>query len=114
MGLKDPCSNAATSRAYYAVYQALWWKLEERGEDVPEVRPGVVYFKHDEVARLAQRVRVLDRQQAVLFEDLREARTKADYYSGDDCSQEEAEGYVKSARELVGALIGSRAIDEDH
>ena len=112
MGLDDPCPNAATSRAYYAAYQALWSKLEERGEEAPEVRRGVIYFPHDEVARLAQTAQVLDRNLAVLFDELREARTKADYYAADDCSQEEAQEHVRNAQELVMALIGSEATDD--
>lgn len=108
VGSSDPCPNAATSRAYYAAYQALWWKLEERGEEATD-RRGVVYFRHDEVARLAQQVGLFDKHLAVLFDELREARTKADYYAADDCTQEEAQENVGSAQELIGALIGSEA-----
>ena len=70
-----------------------------------------MYFRHDEVARLAQEVGVFDKHLAVLFDDLREARTKADYYAADDCTQEEAQENVGSAQELLGALIGSEAAE---
>jgi hypothetical protein len=108
--LNDPCPNAATTRAYYAAYQALWSKLEEK-VPVPEVRKGVEYFKHDEVGTLAQEHRLFDRRLAVLFEDLREARVKADYYV-DDCTQDEARGHVQNAKVIIESLLGTGCCDD--
>lgn len=108
--LDDPCPNGATTRAYYAAYQAVWSKLEERDVPVPEVRPGVEYFRHDEVGPLAQEHQLLDQRLAVLFEDLREARVKADYYV-DDCTQEEAREYVQNAKVIVESLLGTGCCD---
>jgi|GEM_PF-2231957 len=109
--LDDPCPNAATTRAYYAAYQAVWSKLEERNVPVPEVRPGVVYFKHDEVAPLAQEHRLFDQRLALRFEDLREARVKADYYL-DGCTQDEAREHVQSAKMIVESLLGEGCCDD--
>ena len=111
VNLDDPCPNAATTRAYYAAYQAVWSKLEEREVEVPEVRPGVEYFRHDEVGVLAQEHRVFDRGLALLFEDLREARVKADYFR-DDCTQEEARECLQNARAIVDALLGPEVRDD--
>jgi uncharacterized protein (UPF0332 family) len=109
--LEDPCPNAATTRAYYAAYQAVWSKLEENDVPVPEVRPGVEYFKHDEIGPLAQEYQLFDRGLAVLFEDLREARVKADYYA-DDCTQDEAREYVQNAKVIVESLLGAGCCDD--
>lgn len=94
-----------------AAYQAVWSKLEEHSVPVPEVRPGVEYFKHDEIGTLAQKHQLFARGLAVLFEDLREARVKADYYS-DDCTQDEARGYVQNARVIVESLLGAGCCDD--
>ncbi|MBI5480558.1 MAG: hypothetical protein HY906_17000 [Deltaproteobacteria bacterium] len=109
--LEDPCPNAATTRAYYAAYQAVWSRLAPGVNDVPEVRPGVRYYKHDEVGSLAQDRRVLDRDLVLLFEDLREARVKADYFV-DDCTQADALEHVQNAKVIVESLLGEGYRDD--
>jgi uncharacterized protein (UPF0332 family) len=109
--LDDPCPNAATTRAYYAAYQAVWSKLEEHDVPVPVVRPGVEYFKHDEIGPLAQEHQLFDRRLAVLFEHLRAARVKADYYL-DDCTQDLARTYVQNAKVIVESLLGAGCCDD--
>jgi uncharacterized protein (UPF0332 family) len=109
--LDDPCPNAAASRAYYAAYQAVWSKLEANDVSVPEVGPGIEYFKHDEIGPLAQEHQLFDRRLAVLFEDLREARVKADYYV-DDCTQDEARAYIQNAKIIVESLLGAGCCDD--
>lgn len=52
-----------------------------------------------------------DRWLVVLFEDLREARVKADYFA-DDCTQAEARDYVQNARIIVEALLGAGCCDD--
>lgn len=73
--------------------------------------PGVEYFRHDEVGRIAHEHNVLDRRLTVLFEDLREARVKADYFR-DHCTQAEAREYLESAKSIVEALLGAGTCDE--
>jgi hypothetical protein len=52
-----------------------------------------------------------DRRLAVLFEDLREARVKADYYV-DDCTQDDARMYVRNAGLIVESLLGVGCCDD--
>ena len=48
--LDDRCPNAATTRAYYAAYQAVWFRLEGAGIEVP-AESGKRYFRHEEIGQ---------------------------------------------------------------
>lgn len=74
------------------------------GYSVPEVRPGVHYFKHDEFPQEAVAARVLDEQGGQDLDYLRVQRVKADYY-GDDVTVEEARRALKASEVLVHRLL---------
>ena len=109
LGQKDPCTNAAASRAYYAAYHACWSAMNERHIRTPEVRPGVHYFQHDKLPWEALQRRVLDRGASRDLEELRELRVTADYFE-DDLTVSE----VTRALERANAFVRSLLKEPDH
>ena len=103
---EDPCTNAATSRAYYAAYQACWSAMNDAGRAAPEVRPGVVYFPHSDLPGEAVAAGILTNEQASDLETLAILRSWADY-GADDITLEQAAWSVSVAEGLVGFLVGA-------
>jgi hypothetical protein len=74
------------------------------GYSVPEVRPGVHYFKHEEFPQEALAARVLDEHGEQELDYLRIQRVKADYYE-DDVTVEEARRALRVSEALVHRLL---------
>jgi hypothetical protein len=74
------------------------------GYSVPEVRPGVYYFKHDEFPQEAVAARVLDDQGGQDLDFLLIQRVKADYYE-DDVTVEAARRALRVSEVLVHRLL---------
>ena len=100
----DPCPNAATSRSYYAAYQACWELLGRKGVEPPEVRPAEVYFPHREMPDLALRKGVIDSQAASGLRFLEGARVSADYDEAGSLDVATAEIAQRCARRIVELL----------
>src|SRR5512138_1571990 len=99
LGLVDP----ATSRYYYAMYQAAVHALTRRGWTPGRLQSGAVDWSHVVVMHNASllRGRRFDR---FLFDSMRELRTQADY--GDDSvDPAQLADKVDEVREFVEELI---------
>ncbi len=96
------CPNAATSRAYYAVYHAGWHLLGAQGEDPPD-HGGRPYWRHDRFPENLLRATVMNEEDSETVEHLYGARVTADYYD-DDITSEQAADFVRQAGELLQRL----------
>ena len=101
----DPSPNAAVSRAYYAAYQACWVRLVEAEVPVPEVRPGIMYFRHDGFGELARSAGVLNTAQKQELDILHSTRVTADYQE-EETDFGHARSCVEAATQLVNDLLG--------
>lgn len=72
--------NAAASRLYYALFQAAVYALERQGKTPARLRRGARRWDHRMVGERASLVRGLA-EDAVLFDELRDLRGRADYES---------------------------------
>jgi uncharacterized protein (UPF0332 family) len=112
LGLREPCTNAAATRAYYSAYHAVWARLEELGERAPEVRDGVRYFPHthmrnpdhESIADAAERCEALTADEVADLETLRDLRVKADY-GPDDVVAAEAQACLRASSAIVNKLV---------
>ena len=98
-----PCTNASTSRAYYAAYQACWAAMVSAGHSVPTLAAGA-YFPHKTLPTLAEDASVLDDLRAEDLRLLEGRRVKADYFE-DRVSEAEADDSHVIAKELVSGLL---------
>lgn len=102
LGQDDACTNAATSRAYYAAYHACWALMEDRGHDVPITNRGR-YFGHKDLPGHAHDAAVLSLNEAEQLEFLESQRVVADCYQ-EDVSARIARDCVVAAEALVARL----------
>ena len=102
LGLDEPCSNAATSRAYYAAYLACWTLMVDRGHQPPTSRRGT-YFSHKELPEQAQSAGVLDEDEREQLEFLEGQRVLADYYQ-EDVTATVARECLGSAERIIARL----------
>jgi hypothetical protein len=114
--LEEPCSNAAATRAYYAAYHAVWARLQELGEQVPEVRPGARYFPHrpskdlESIGDTAERLGALADAEIADLEILWAYRVKADY-KPDDVVDAEARECIRASDRIVQRLSGGEGME---
>ena len=99
LGLVDP----ATSRYYYAMYQAAVHTLTRRGWTPGRLQSGAVDWSHVVVMNNASLLRGR-RSDRSLFDEVRELRMKADYDDG-AVRPEQLAAAVDAVRNLVEVLI---------
>jgi hypothetical protein len=107
LGLIEPCTNAGTSRAYYAAYLACWLAMVDRGTLVP-MTPRGRYFSHKDLPGQARDCGLLSEDQADDLAFLETQRVLADY-SEEDVTHEVSHQCLQLACYLVDHLLG----DED-
>jgi hypothetical protein len=95
LGLVDP----ATTRYYYALYQAAVHRLTQRGWTPARVRSGAVEWDHSMVLNNVVHARGR-RSDRVLYESMRELRGIADYHI-DFVEPGELAVWVAAVREFV-------------
>ena len=101
---EDPCTNAATSRAYYAAYQACWTRMLD-ADHKPAATDRGSYFLHKELPGQARAAGVLSPEESEELEFLESQRVVADYYR-DDVTELTAQESVASAQRLVARMLG--------
>jgi uncharacterized protein (UPF0332 family) len=103
---RDPLSNAAASRAYYAVYLAVADGAQRRRRDFTGQRAD--YYQHDRLPSDAVAWGILDHEHGEDLRWLYGLRVKADYQE-DQISLEEASEAFDVAQKLVAVALGSVA-----
>jgi hypothetical protein len=98
LGLVDP----ATSRYYYAMYQAAVHRLTRRGWTPGRLQSGAVEWSHVVVMNNASLLRGR-RGDRALFDAMRQLRMKADY-DDDALPPESLAGAVHAVRDFVEEL----------
>lgn len=101
---RDPLSNAATSRAYYAAYLAIADEAQRRRRDFTGQRAD--YYQHDRLADDAVAWGILDHEHGEDLRWLYGLRLKADYFE-DQVSLDEASQAFDVAQALVQAALGA-------
>jgi uncharacterized protein (UPF0332 family) len=99
LGLDEPCTNAATSRAYYAAYHSCWALMADAGRRPPTTERGT-YFSHKELPEQAKLAGVLNDEESELLEFLEGQRVVADYFF-EDVTANVARDCVRSAEMIV-------------
>lgn len=99
LDMAPPCSSAAATRAYYAVYHAGWFLLEAEGY-VPPDRDGRRYWRHDEFGIDLLRFGIVDEDGRELVEHLKAQRMVADYYP-DEIPADEARQLTEEAAQFL-------------
>jgi uncharacterized protein (UPF0332 family) len=100
-GDREPLSNAAASRAYYAAYLAVAERAQHRSIPFTGHRD---YYRHDDLPNDGLRWGILTEDLADGLRFLHGLRIKADYQE-DQVSLEEASNALDVARELLEALL---------
>lgn len=99
--------NAAASRAYYALYQALVGEYEERNlrpEDFYTPRPGdEVKWPHKTVVRISEQHAGLDERQKSVAQTALELRIQADY-KPDPVNKEDLGYIMPKLRDVLECL----------
>jgi uncharacterized protein (UPF0332 family) len=105
-GYIEPLSNAAASRAYYAVYQAVADRAQRDGLSFDSQEPR--YYRHDTLPDRALDWGILDDDSRDDLSRLRDLRVKADYYE-DQVHYDEASEAAAMAHHLVTSLLEGTA-----
>jgi hypothetical protein len=82
--------------------------MVERGVEPPEVRPGVTYFRHEDLPHEAREAGVLNERESKELANLCDLRVAADYYD-DDVTVEEVNDVLQGADSLIRRLSGEAA-----
>jgi hypothetical protein len=104
LDLSEPCTNAGSSRAYYAAYLACWFAMVGRGAQVP-ITPRGRYFSHKALPGQARAYGLLSEDQADDLAFLETQRVMADY-SEEDVTHEVSRQCLQIACYLVDHLLG--------
>lgn len=99
---RDGLFNAAASRMYYAAYLAVADRALRAGRGFTDDQRS--YFRHDRLARDAQRWGILDGGDAEELEALYSLRIRADYLE-DHVDFDEASLAYEGAQRLVSRLL---------
>lgn len=86
----------AVSRAYYAVYLAGWFLLEQQGDEPPDT-DGRRYWRHPDFGLRLLRATIVDDDGREFVEHLQSKRIQADYYP-DEIEADEARALADEAR----------------
>lgn len=103
LAMREPATNAATARAYYAAYHAAWAGMITEGHPVPR-SDGRRYFRHAALPHEALQAGLLDFDLEEDLVHLRETRVVADY-AEDFITHAQARACVKLAGEIVSRLL---------